>query len=69
MKKEVVLFTCDICKATAESVGGHPRLTEEPLPKDWVKVIANSNDQNVLNLDLCPKCIGAITDAIDEEVE
>lgn len=65
----VTIFTCDICRATDEGVGGHPKFNEDPLPKDWVKVIGNSNDKNILDLDLCTNCIKAIKDAVEESHE
>lgn len=68
----VTQFICDICAFTTEGekvsdgLEAHPYRTDIPLPEGWVEVIGNSRDHEVLNLQLCPECIGAIQEALLE---
>lgn len=58
MKKEVVIYTCDNCKASKE-------VPKEKLPEGWGDIIMQVNG-HTNTLDLCVECVTAIGNALGE---
>lgn len=70
MLRSMVQFVCDICKATeeVEQVTDQPKAI--PLPDTWAKMVGGgSKGKPTLNLDICPTCLGAIKEAVEESAE
>lgn len=58
MKKQVVIYTCDNCKANKE-------VPKEGLPEGWGDIIMQING-HTNTLDLCVDCIVVLGNALGE---